>query len=346
MARSLKSAGFTLIEVLVVMAIISALMGFGIGMYQSLSSLGKATQARNTIIETMQQVKGSSLKMDAALVVDPQGNRVYGLEFGTVASCNFEPPTDPDADTTIIQGLSYKVGKNTGGELKPFPYGHTGGAVGFPAGGEVDFGNFADYDLVEGVTLEIWVYPTANITADLIRKGGSYGMRVKRGPGAPIVEGFLNLGEMTTENGVVAAGKERFDTGTYTLKLNHWNGIRVKYDRNTISIALNVHGRGMVERFVKRDEKRPLAPDLDAHLIVGAAQFQGRLDDLKVFGILAGGERKLPNDVMIEGDKVRTIFFKGGKLDPRHHQAPETIILIYAGVASPITIGLLGNIDK
>ncbi len=346
MARRSKSAGFTLIEVLVVMAIISILMGFGIGMYQSLSALGKATQARNTIIETMQAVKGSSMKMEAALVVDPQGNRVYGLEFGTVASCNFEAPTDPDADTTRIQGLSYKVGANTGGELKPFPFGHTGGGIDFSSGGDVNFANYADYDLVEGVTLKIWVYPTANVTADLIRKGKSYGVRLKRGPGAPIVEGFLALGEMTDENGVTASGRERFDTGDYTLKLNRWNGIEMKYDRNTMSISIDAYGRGAVLRFVKRDEKRPIEPDLDADLIVGSPQFQGRLDDLKVLGIIAGDTRKLPGDVVIEGDKVRTIFFKDGKLDPRYHQAPETIVLIYEGVPAPITIGLLGNIDK
>jgi len=346
MARRSKSAGFTLIEVLVVMAIISVLMGFGIGMYQSLSGLGKATQARNTIIETIQTVKGSSMKLEAALVVDPEGNLVYGLEFGTVASCNFEVPTDPDADTTRIQGLSYKEGANTGGELKPYPFGHTGGGIEFSAGGEVNFANYADYDLVEGVTMKIWVYPTANVTADLIRKGNSYGMRLKRGPGAPIVEGFLALGEMTDENGVVGAGKERFDTGKYALKLNRWNGIELQYDRNTISISIDVYGRGAVERFVKRDERRPIEPDLEADLIVGSPQFQGRMDDLQVLGIIAGTTRRLPSDVAIEGDKVRTIFFKGGKLDPRYHQAPETIVLIYEGVPKPITIGLLGNIDK
>lgn len=346
MAPRSKSAGFTLIEVLVVMAIISVLMGFGIGMYQSLSALGKATQARNTIVETMQAVKGSSLKMEAALVIDPLGNRVYGLEFGTVASCNFEPPVDPKADLTRIQGLSYKEGANNGGELKPYPFGHTGGGIEFRAGGDVDFGNFADYDLVEGVTISLWVYPTANVTADLVTKGKSYGLRLKRGQGAPSVEGFLALGEMTDENGVVGGGKERFDTGTYTLKLNRWNGVELKYDRNTISISIDAYGRGAVERFVKRDEKRPIEPDLPARLIVASPQFQGRLDDLKVMGIISGDVRRLPDDVVIEGDKVRTIFFKDGKLDPRFHQAPETIVLIYEGVPRPITIGLLGNIDK
>ena len=56
-----RQTGFTLIEILVVMAVISILMGFGIGMYQGLSSLGQATQARATVIETVEAVQRSSL---------------------------------------------------------------------------------------------------------------------------------------------------------------------------------------------------------------------------------------------------------------------------------------------
>jgi hypothetical protein len=120
----------------------------------------------------------------------------------------------------------------------------------------------------------------------------------------------------------------------------------MKYDRNSISLSVDAYGRGLVERFVKREENRPIRPDLDADLIVGSDTFSGRMDDFKLYGILAGATRRLPSDVAIEGDEVRTIFFSGGKLDPRHHSAPETIVLIYEGVPRPITIGLLGSIDK
>ena len=45
------SPGFSLIEVIVVMAIISMLMGFGIGMYRSMASVGAATQAKSTVLD-------------------------------------------------------------------------------------------------------------------------------------------------------------------------------------------------------------------------------------------------------------------------------------------------------
>ena len=47
-------------QFVVVMAVISVLMGFGIGMYTSMAKLGAAAQAKNTLIETIQAVKGSS----------------------------------------------------------------------------------------------------------------------------------------------------------------------------------------------------------------------------------------------------------------------------------------------
>ena len=135
------------------------------------------------------------------------------------------------ADTTTIQGLSYKVGTNTGGELKPFPFGRTGGGIGFSAGGEVNFGNFADYDLVEGVTLKLWVFPTANITADLIKKGNSYGMRLKRGPGAPIVEALRRLGFRAYQAQRAARLFKRHETQTVRELYEIWEDRTAYYER-------------------------------------------------------------------------------------------------------------------
>ena len=340
-----RNAGFTLVEVLVVMAIISVLMGFGIGMYQSLASLGKAGQARNTILETIKSVQASSMTRNAALVVDPVNTRVYGLEFVTVASCNFEPADDPDAEAagTVI-GLGYKSGAVLGEhELSPFPYGHTGGAIGFRSAGIVNFGNYADYDLVEGVTLRIWIFPTQNVGMDLIRKGESYGLSLKRGPGGPLVEGFLKLGSLDEPGG---GSVERFTVADHPLLLNRWNGIVMKYDRNLITVAIDSFGRGAVERFRKAGETRPILPDPDADLTVGGSRggVIGRVDDMMVAGIIAGDVRQMPGEVGIEGTEVRTIYFREGKLDPEYHQSPETIVLLYEGMPTPLTIGLLGNI--
>ncbi|MHC4472580.1 MAG: type II secretion system protein, partial [Planctomycetota bacterium] len=180
-----RNGGFTLVEILVVMAVISVLMGFGIGMFQKFSSIGKATQAKNTVLEMIQKVKASSRSWPSALVVDPKRSEVYGLEFLTVNSSSFEPDDDPESG--MVPGLAFKSGKLVGdGLLRPYPFGHTGGALDFPTGGSVDFGNYPDYNLTEGVYLDIWIYPTENRSMGVIAKGASYGISLQRGSGGPV----------------------------------------------------------------------------------------------------------------------------------------------------------------
>ncbi len=333
--------GFTLIEVLIVMAIISVLLGFGIGMYTALGRLGKEKQARNTIIETINAVKNSSKSWDAALVLDPQRNLVYGLEYRVVLSSNFEP----DGGGREVVGLAYKNGTIRGdGRLEPYPEGHTGGGLVSDSGVVVDFGNFAEYDLVEGVSVSVWVYPTTNQGMWLVKKGNSWGIRLRPGSAGPVVEGWIAYGEKGRSPGLSRPSPERYSVPDHELVRNRWNRVVMTYDRTIVTISIDSYGLGAVERF-RKEETRPMEPDPDAPLTVGAddGPLVGRLDDLKVAGILAGDERPLPPEVAIAG-KPRKIFFRDGKLDPTHHRGPETIVLLYEGVESPITIGMLGNI--
>ena len=115
---SRSQRGFTLLEVLVVMAILSVLMGFGIGMFRQLTTMGVGDQARSTIVDTIQQVKTSSLTWPSALVVNPKENILYGQEYRIVNLCQFE-----DEDASGIVALYRKHGKPLGEyELRPYPW--------------------------------------------------------------------------------------------------------------------------------------------------------------------------------------------------------------------------------
>ena len=354
-----RTGGFSLIEVIVVMAIISMLMGFGIGMYQQMISVGSAQQAVNTIVDTISQVKQSSLSFPSALVVDPQNRVVYGLEYRTVQNCNFE---DEDGDGIIA--LATKYGKLAGGTLEPFPWGHTGGCV-VMDGGSIDFGNYPDYDLTEGVSIDVWIYPTENRAMGVIQKGNSYGIRLRRGSGGPLVEAFLRLVEPgDKELSKMRAATETFRVTSHPLLLNRWNRIILNYDRTATTILIDSFGRGAVERLrelendrnsssastdpeKKKRAGRLIMPDPDASLVVGdgTGVFVGRMDDLKIAGILSGVTRPLPPDVELEG-KLTKIRYRDGRLDPAFHRGPVTITYDYKGTPSSITIGTQGTILK
>jgi prepilin-type N-terminal cleavage/methylation domain-containing protein len=346
-----RTAGFTLVEILVVMAIISVLMGFGIGMFQSLGAGGKFTQADATVRGTIRAVRYSSQSWPAALAVDTERNMVYGLEFRTVASCSFEAPVGDDTTQGVI-GLSYKHGTIRGdGSLKPYPFGHTGGGLGFQSGGTVDFGNYSEYDLTEGVSLSIWVYPTENAQMDLLRKGNSYGIRLRRGPGAPIVEGFLNLDESV--GGQTRGARQAYLVPDRPLTLNRWNRVVMNYDRTAVSIAVDSFGRGPLER-LRQSESRKIVPDNEAQLTVGGQDgpIVGRVDDMMVAGILAGAERTLPTEVTLKprGPKgeIKTwqIRMRDGKLDPEFHRAAASIFLLFSGQEYEVRVNLMGEIEK
>jgi hypothetical protein len=324
--------------------------------------VGGAQQGKNTVIDTIAQVKQSSLAFPSALVADPAGNVVYGLEFRTVQNCNFE-----DEDDGQIIALAAKYGTfEGGGRLEPFPWGHTGGAAVLDPGGSINFGNFPDYDLSEGVSIDVWVFPTENRTMGVIRKGESYGIRLLRGQGGPVVEGFLSLAPAGTKKSLlkVRASKERYRVSDHPLLLNRWNRIVLSYDRTAVTIHIDSFGRGAVERLreleadklkaatvdsdeaKKRLEGRVIVPDFDSDLVIGGGTdgpFIGRMDDLKIAGIISGVHRPLPEDMEILG-KLTKIRYRDGKLDPAFHRGPVTIVLRFEGVETPITIGTQGTV--
>lgn len=346
-----RQAGFTLMEMMVVMAILSILMGFGIGMFQKLTSVGKADQAKNTVIDLIQQVKTSSLSYPAALVLAPATEedpypRAWGLVYRPVEISNFELSGSAEqAAGAAVPGLAYKSGRVEGdGVGKPFPWGHTGGCWVFESGGGIDWGNYADYDLTEGVSITVWVYPTENRAMTILQKGESYGLKLRRGTGGPVVEAFLNLAEGDAVGPGTRGSKKTWAAERYPLVLNRWNGIEFSYDRGVVTIAIDSFDRGAVVR-LREEEKRPIVPDPPAHMTTGGsgASFVGRIDDLKVSGILSGSEQELPEEVTIPKGR-QTVRFVDGKLDPGTHRGPVTLVLEYEGVENPITIGMLGNI--
>jgi hypothetical protein len=221
-------------------------------------------------------------------------------------------------------------------------------------GGSMDFGNMPDYDLVEGVSIDVWVFPTdPNRPMTLVSKGESYGIRLKGGRSGPVVECYLRLAE-DKDNITKSRGAEvRFEVPEYPLVLNRWNRIVFSYARSGASIAIDSWGTGAVERYPNAttkkeelEESRRILPDDDANLVVGGAGnlVLGRVDDLKVAGIIAGTRLPLPERVTLVGDKVRRIRFRNGRLDPDFHRGEETITILYEDIPSEITIGVLGNI--
>lgn len=337
-------------ELLVVMAILSLLMGFGIGMFQRLTALGRSEQAESAVLDLVRQAKDSSRSWPSALVLEPgkaeERGRAFGLVFRPIQMSNFEPPAGEDAEAgASVHGYERRDGAVSGdGRPMPRPAGRFAGCYVFEHGGKIDFGNYSDYDLREGVSVRVWVYPTKNRSMVVLGKGQSYGIALERGTGGPFVDAWLTLADPDDPRG--SGERIRFRVPDHPLVLNRWNGIEFHYDRTAVVVGIDSYGRGTVER-LRTAETRAILPDAEASLCVGSdsAPFTGRIDDLVVSGILSGDPVVMPDQVSLLGER-RTIRFLDGKLDPAFHRGPETIAFEYNGVESAIVIEMLGAITR
>jgi hypothetical protein len=160
-----------------------------------------------------------------------------------------------------------------------------------------------------------------------------------------VVVGFLGLVDTGKDGKSRRAAKEKYEVHKYPLVMNRWNRIVMNYDRLWVSISVDSYGHGAVKR-LEKVEGRPIYVDEEANLVIGGKDglFVGRVDDMKVAGILSGEPESLPDEVEVEGKQRRIIHFLDGKLDPKYHSVSQEIVLVYEGVPSLITIGMLGNI--
>jgi len=352
--------GVTLIEILVVLALMATLMGLGISMFTNLGKQGVFTASIGRVLSTVNRVRNSSMTHPAALQVntgDPdrgQENSVRGIEFVPMFQTQCEPPPQ---GTTEIQAAMDRTGTVPSGAT--FRDGVIGKAIFLEAGGAIDCGDHAAYDATEGVSIDVWIHPTSNAGGTLVRRGESLGLYLTRGAtglGVRFELGFAAVqgtaAAAAGAKGAAADGQSaivetrRFEARDCGIPANKWTRIVASYDRSHVVIAVD-YGRGPVEK-LRQGEKAPLAPAKKTRLYVGGgggdgASFKGGIDDLRIEGVLGEGNEPFAPQVRVTG-KVNRIYFLGGKLDPTRHTSNQTITIEYGKRKRVIEIGMEGNI--
>lgn len=353
--------GVTLIELLVVLAVMGVLIGLGVSMFTNMGRQGVYTVSISKVLQTLSLVRNSSMSHPAALQInagDPGGvppPGVWGIEFVTMFQSQCEPPVPPATDE--IQGARDRNGKLPGGAV--FKQGVLGQAVFLEGGGFIDCGDHAAYQATEGVSIDLWIFPTSLAGGILVRRGEALALStVKKGEGLGV---RLDLNFEVTAGGAGAAAGEskstfgdsqHFETPEAVLPMNRWSRVVATYDCTAVTILVD-SGRGPVERF-RQAERSRLLPAKDANLTLGGgtgSSFRGGIDDVRIEGVLAGTWDPLPPQVLVEPkegtkNKVRDwrIRFVGGRLDPAFHTQPEAITIAYGARRRRILIGLEGNV--
>jgi prepilin-type N-terminal cleavage/methylation domain-containing protein len=326
-----RGRGFTIMELMVTMAIAASLMGLGAGLFLSMGKRTAADNALASVSSLVVNVRNASSRFPAMIAVDPVAGEVRGLAQEVRQELHFDPrPVEGAGPMFIAKGIEGRECNLLGAQVEP-NVGHVGGALRI-SGAKVDCGNYAAYDVTDGLTVQLYMKPDSAGAAELVSKGDALRVRLEGGSRITATIGIQD------EHGV-----EKVSTSAAipTVVPDKWLGVRVSYDRTTITISTD-EGYGWVPRGLPKAETRRVAIDKDASLTVGG--FSGLLDDFVFAGVHSTDPIRVPNGVRLVGKDPYIVHFLGGRLDPSELGAAR-VAMEYNGRRTTLEIATNGMLS-
>lgn len=328
-----RRAGFTMMELLMVMLIVGVLFGVGVGALASLD-LGKRA-ARGSLLNVIRSARTSAVTRGAGSRVrfDAAGSRVAAEGMAVLGTWHFE------RDAT---GAALYEGENLGGTL--IEDGYMGRAISFlgaKPGSAMSVAVHQDpgFDLGLGFTLEC-----------ALRWEGT-------GPGRPLNVGNVVLVEVTSLGSVrgsfvptaedksgreIAGGKTTVESEPGALAPGSWTRVRLDYDRRLLRLFLD-------DVEVARESESGKVWKLEGPLRIGDPKvgFPGAIDRVVIAAVTSTSEYRLPETMRFDEDVPAEIrFAPGGYLDREvHAQALVFYLVDQDGGRQPIRVGLYGTVE-
>jgi prepilin-type N-terminal cleavage/methylation domain-containing protein len=328
-----RCRGITLLEMMVVLAIVGVVLGIGAGMFitsRQDTGLRTGLHALQTMVrfahaQSLVQRAPACIRIDTG---DPKRqapgvppdvrievllDRTFGLWHGE------------DVKTSGAYGFD---GLPRGVTLEP---GKIGMAFRFQGSGVVRVDGFRLPDAAEALTAEAWIYPVKIAGRQVILdKKGEVGLRIE------------NAGTLAAR-----VGNGRVDGRGFRVPLRQWSHVRVAAEEGTVTLYLN--GLPIGEAGFNR-----LAKAADTPLSIGDG-FRGLIDQVIIRG------RVMEESVLLEpGLKVtcsgavadprrkgvsRILFTEEGRLDARFHSGPVTVTLEGGETKQAMTVGWMGTLQ-
>ena len=333
-APAARRRGLTLIELLLVMALIGLVVGGGLGVFAALD-LGK-NQALGLVKNTVRAAQNTAIAQEtpARVRLELAEGRLWAEALMVIGTWHFE-----DEDLAGSFGIG---GVLRGADLTEDGYlgralhfdGRTPGALARLAVHERP-----SFQLRHGFAVECAVRREATGAATLVSVDEVVGLQVTR-YGA--LRGWF-YPEIEDETGFRGTGpRVVVESEPGLVPLDRWVRLAVVYDRRELSIFQD----GV--RLASVAEEAPVFA-IDGPLEVGDRHqaFAGRIDDLVISAVETGEETELPDGVVFASDSAADVRFDaGGGLDRRHHRGPVVIGLIYEdGTRVDVNVGIYGTVD-
>ena len=341
-ARAVKPvAAFTLVEMLVVLALFGVLMGISIGMFRR--SIPTRDVARNALLGALRQARlfATSENSPAVVQLEPGSEAdwptVAALGRRTVGGWHLESPE--------LDGWPESA---HGGGLEEEPRGAIGKAIRL-LGTEpswIDFGASPAYDASEGFALECFLKIDEPRSQTLFGKGRGFQLRSETDGGLTAQIQVLRKdekGELKPANQSASSTGPALVPGRFTKVAVTFDGLQLRVSADDVVVAELV-----------LQARAPFLPDRGAALICGATDAPADfvLDEVK-WGIFAGDVQELRDMELAPLDVAprQVRFGPDGALDPRFHAKPADLCVLPAGgdpsLPRPeiwIRVGMLGDV--
>ena len=379
--RARGRAGFTFLELLVVMGVLAVMMGLGIGYLMNVGRSAQSMQAAAALVSAGSRCqnlsaggKRATLQLRSRAGADGEERlELFTAVERPILTANFEaapkdrPELDGFTNAAGTPGTSKVVGN-----AKTDEDGKSGSALALVRGSYVDFGTRAGFAVTDGVSVDLWVKVASGGTMTLVRSDDDrqrfFELRLEKenisGPDAYKVVLMLWL-VPADQPGVAGSGvSDRFESATACVSPGVWTRIEASFDGRDVS--LRVAG---VERRAQKPRKpapgAPATPETPArrfastasgvaHLTLSAidTSFVGSVDTLVVSGIFRGpdDEQRLQGGVRILRPTLPLrVVYANGVLDPAVHGGDVVVDMATPedadqGTAWRIRYGLYGDL--
>ncbi len=329
-----RQAGFTLVELVVVMGIIAILLGVGVGLIARLNVGDRA--AVGTVHSVLRSARNWSVARDAParVRIDSKSRTLQAIGLAVIGTWHFE--ASPVRGAFGVEGLSF------GGQI--VSDGFTGAALSFvgePKRSRVQMAVHLDpaYDLSRGFSIRCAVRPARDDGGELLAIGETAGIATSddgaiRAWFAPVI---------VSEDGERRRGSRLvLTTNSGLLRPGRWSEVAVQYDCRNLRI--DVDGSTVA---LLAESAAPWKVEGPLEISPSSSPFPGAIDALVVCAVSGEERRELPKGVeFATGTPGEIVFAAGGGLDRDvHAEAVRFALRFDDGREEKILVNLHGTVE-
>lgn len=332
-----SQTGFTLLEILVVLVILSMLLGLGVGAF---SKVGAGPNlAVDRIREVIRSTRAHARRESApsAVLIDAERNRIAGMGWKQVGCWHFEDVNEGRYSTGFPEDVFL-------GPARLDPNGVIGRCIALAVAPgqrpEVFIPSAPSLDSVDGISVELYLFLERAGAGIVLSKGTAYHLEIDE-------EGRLKAGlTLHRDAGGPKGTKTVLGSTGYSVPVGRW--VKVGFQFN--GYAFYLMAEGFMQNSEIFPERRRMARHAGSIVQIGipgpiGGGLQVRIDELKMAAAVLGEETGFHEKIDLIEPSFSLHFDARGGLDNHFHTKPVSIGFTYAG-SDPhtVTLDLLGEV--